>query len=210
LKFDKLFAKLINHWRSEFNLLNFNHQKILDDLIEFSRQRIISHLEDYPYDRKIISSACESENIRHLNILDIADLKNRVETIQKFKLGKDSTDLINIISRYSKLANKSNLENHVYSFKDKIDIKLFEKKSEIDVFKFLQLLESLVNTKDWKYNQLINLFEENIQVLIEIFDNVNGVMIMTEDLNLRNNRLNLLALVRNYSLLIADFTLLNS
>ena len=75
---------------------------------------------------------------------------------------------------------------------------------------FFQLLENLVNTHNWEYNQLINLFEKNIQVLIEIFDNNNGVMVMTEDLNLRNNRLNLLALVRNYSLLIADFTLLNS
>ncbi len=66
-----------------------------------------------------------------------------------------------------------------------------------------------MNTNDWEYDQLINLFEENIQVLIEIFDNKNGVMVMTEDLNLRKNRLNLLAIVRNYSLLIADFTLLN-
>ncbi len=66
-----------------------------------------------------------------------------------------------------------------------------------------------MNTNDWEYDQLVNLFEENIQVLIEIFDNKNGVMVMTEDLNLRKNRLNLLAIVRNYSLLIADFTLLN-
>jgi len=210
LKFDKLFAKLINHWYAEFNALNFNQQNILNDLIEFSKQRIISHLEDSSYSKEIISSTCESESIRHLNILDIVDLKNRVETIQKLKLGKNSSNLINIISRYSKLANNGNLENHVYSCKDKINIELFEKKSEIDVFKFLQLLENLVNTKDWKYNQLIKLFEENIQVLIEIFDNNNGVMVMTEDLNVRNNRLNLLALVRNYSLLIADFTLLNS
>ena len=210
LKFDKLFAKLINHWYAEFNALNFNQQNILNDLIEFSKQRIISHLEDSSYSKEIISSTCESESIRHLNILDIVDLKNRVETIQKLKLGKNSSNLINIISRYSKLANNGNLENHVYSCKDKINVELFEKKSEIDVFKFLQLLENLVNTKDWKYNQLIKLYEENIQVLIEIFDNNNGVMVMTEDLNVRNNRLNLLALVRNYSLLIADFTLLNS
>ena len=210
LKFDKLIAKLIDHWHSEFNSLNFNHQEILNDLIEFSRQRIISHLEDLSYDRLIINSTCESESIRHLNILDIGDLKNRVETIKKFKLGKDSSNLINIISRYTKLANKGNLDNHTYSSKDKINIELFEKKSELDVYKFLQLLENLVNTQDWKYNQLINLFEENIQLLIEIFDNNNGVMVMTEDLKLRNNRLNLLALVRNYSLLIADFTLLNS
>jgi len=93
--------------------------------------------------------------------------------------------------------------------KDKINIELFEKESEKNVFKFLQLLEKLINSKDWKYIQLINLFEENIQVLIKIFDKDNGVMIMTEDLNLRNNRLNLLGLIRNYSLLIADFTLLN-
>lgn len=210
LKFDKLITQLINHCYEEFNTLNFNHQKILDDLIDFSRQRIISHLEDSLYDREIISSTCESENISHLNIFDLADLKNRINAIQKFKLGNNSSDLINIISRYSKLANKGILENYIYTFKDKINIELFEKKSEIDVFKFLQLLQNLVKTKDWEYSQLINLFEENIQVLIEIFDNNNGVMVMTEDLDLRNNRLNLLALVRNYSLLIADFTLLNS
>ncbi len=210
LKFDKLIAKLLNHWCSKFNKLNFNYQKILDDLIEFSTQRIISHLEESSYDRKIISSTCESENIRHLNILDMADLKKRIETIQKFKSGKNSSNLINIISRYTKLANKGNLEKYIYACRDTINVELFEKKSEIDVFKLLQLIENLVNTKNWEYIQLINLFEENIQVLIEIFDNNNGVMVMTEDLNLRNNRLNLLALVRNYSLLIADFTLLNS
>ncbi len=210
LKFDKLIAKLINHWYSQFNTLNFNPQEILDDLIEFSRQRIISHLEDVSYDREIISSTCESENISHLNILDIADLKNRVETIQKLKLTINSSNLINIISRYTKLANKGSLGNDIYTCRDNINIELFEKKSEIDVFKFLQALENLVNTKDWEYDQLINLFQENIQSLIEIFDNNNGVMVMTKDFNLRNNRLNLLALVRNYSLLIADFTLLNS
>ena len=209
LKLDKLFSKLINHWCKQFNALNINHQKILDDLIEFSRQRIISHLEESSYDKEIISSTCESENIRHLNLLDIADLKNRIETIQKFKSGNNSSSLINIISRYTKLANKGNLEKNIYACKDKINSKLFEKKSEINVFKFLQSLENLVNTNDWEYDQLINLFEENIQVLIEIFDSQNGVMVMTEDLDLRKNRLNLLAIVRNYSLLVADFTLLN-
>ncbi len=210
LKFDNLIAKLLNHWYSEFNTLKFNYQKILDDLIEFSTQRIISHLEDSSYDREIISSTCESENIMQLNILDIADLKKRLETIQNFKSEKNSSNLINIISRYTKLANKGDLEKNVYACKDNINVKLFEKKSEIDVFKFLQLLENLVNTQGWEYNELLTLFEEHIQALIEIFDNNNGVMVMSEDLNLRNNRLNLLALVRNYSLLIADFTLLNS
>ena len=91
-----------------------------------------------------------------------------------------------------------------------INIKLFEKNSELEVFKFIQVIENLITYKKWEYSKLINLFEENMHTLIEIFDKDNGVMIMSENLNLRNNRLNLLALVRNYSLLIADFTLLNS
>ena len=37
-----------------------------------------------------------------------------------------------------------------------------------------------------------------------------GSLSEKEDLKIRNNRLNLLSLVRNYSLKIADFTLLNS
>ena len=44
----------------------------------------------------------------------------------------------------------------------------------------------------------------------DLFDNEKGVLIMSEDLKIRNNRLNLLSLIRNYSLKIADLTLLNS
>jgi len=43
-----------------------------------------------------------------------------------------------------------------------------------------------------------------------LFDNENGILVMSDDLKIRNNRLNLLSLIRNYSLRIADFTLLNS
>ena len=210
IKIDKLFAKLLNHWHLKFCYLNLNQNKLLNDLIEFSRQRIISHLDDLSYEKEIINSTCESENLKHLNILDLNDLKNRIEIIEKFKLRKKSSDLINIISRYTKLADKGNLEKNIYSVKDLINIKLFEKNSELEVFKFIQVIENLITYKKWEYSKLINLFEENMHTLIEIFDKDNGVMIMSENLNLRNNRLNLLALVRNYSLLIADFTLLNS
>ena len=62
----------------------------------------------------------------------------------------------------------------------------------------------------WDYIQLFNLFETNVNNLKELFDSDKGVLIMAEDPETRKNRLNLLGLVRNYSLKIADFTLLNS
>ena len=98
----------------------------------------------------------------------------------------------------------------IYSSKSYIDNSLFEKECEKNAFKFICLLEELKSNSDWKYNNLIKLFEMNIHTISDIFDQDKGVLIISKDEKLRNNRLNILGLIRNYSLLIADFTLLNS
>jgi len=54
----------------------------------------------------------------------------------------------------------------------------------------------------------LNLFEINTQNLEELFDNEKGVLVMSENSKIRENRLNLLGVIRNYSLKIIDFTLL--
>ena len=46
-----------------------------------------------------------------------------------------------------------------------------------------------------------------MNIIEDLFDSEKGVLVMTDDLEIRNNRLNLLSLIRNYSLKIADFTL---
>ena len=60
------------------------------------------------------------------------------------------------------------------------------------------------------YLKLLNLFEINIKTIENMFDSEKGVLVMAKDMRIRNNRLNLLSLIRNYSLKIADFTLLSS
>ena len=60
------------------------------------------------------------------------------------------------------------------------------------------------------YFKLLHLFEINIKTIEDFFDNEKGVLVMSEDIKIKNNRLNLLGLIRNYSLNIIDFTLLNS
>ena len=78
------------------------------------------------------------------------------------------------------------------------------------VFAFIGELEKLFSEGYCNYLELLNLFEINVNIIEDLFDNEKGVLIMSEDLKIRNNRLNLLSLIRNYSLKIADFTLLNS
>ena len=54
----------------------------------------------------------------------------------------------------------------------------------------------------------MNLFEINTKNLEELFDNEKGVLVMSDDNKIRENRLNLLGSIRNHSLKIVDFTLL--
>ena len=80
----------------------------------------------------------------------------------------------------------------------------------MNVFELIGELEKLFLEGNLNYLELLNLFEINVKIIEDLFDNEKGVLIMSEDLKIRNNRLNLLSLIRNYSLKIADFTLLNS
>jgi len=73
----------------------------------------------------------------------------------------------------------------------------------------IKQLEKISSLPKLDYFKIFNLFETNTNYLNELFDNEKGVLIMAEDAEIRNNRLNLLGLVRNYSLKIADFTELN-
>ena len=137
-------------------------------------------------------------------------LKNRIKCLINFKEKKNFVEIQKVITRVSKLANNSNLPRDVFSTKDYVNTKLFEKDCELEVFEFIRKLEKLFSVDYCNYLELLNLFENNISTIEELFDNEKGVLIMSEDLKIRNNRLNLLSLIRNYSLKIADFTLLNS
>ena len=142
--------------------------------------------------------------------MNIVDLKNRINSIINFNEKDNFVEVQKVITRVSKLANKSDISRDVLSTRDYVNTKLFEKDCEFKVFEFIRELEKLFSTGYINYLELLNLFENHIICIEDLFDNERGVLVMAEDIKIRNNRLNLLSLIRNYSLRIADFTLLNS
>ena len=210
LSLEKIFDELLDLWKISLPNLNFIKQKVLDDLIEFLIQRIISHLEEILLDKEIVKAICSSDELYKQRIINIVDLKNRIKCIALLK-EKDEFDKIqNVITRVSKLANRGNLDKDILLSKNYVTPELFEKESESKVFKFVGELEKLFYSGNFDYMKLLDLFEINAKNINELFDNENGILVMSDDLKIRNNRLNLLSLIRNYSLRIADFTLLNS
>ena len=210
LPLDNLFNELIDFWEIEFPKLNFSKEKVFIDLNEFLVQRIVSHLEEISLSKELIKAVCSSDELYRKRILNIVDLKNRFNSIVNFKEKETFFEIQKVITRVSKLANSSNLSTNVFSTRDYVNTKLFEKECELKVFEFIRELEKLFSTGYCNYLKLLKLFEININTIEDLFDNEKGVLVMSEDIKIRNNRLNLLSLIRNYSLKIADFTLLNS
>ena len=75
------------------------------------------------------------------------------------------------------------------------------------MFEVLEKLKPLaVNCDRGKYKLLAEGLVSSTETLSNFFDGEGSVMVMTEDVNLRNNRLNLLTILRNQSLKLADFS----
>jgi len=210
LPLDNLFNEIIDFWIISFPNLNFSKEKVLNDLNEFLVQRIVSHLEEISLSKELIKAVCSSDELSQKRVLNIVDLKNRIKSIMNFNEKENFVEIQNVIIRVSKLANNSDLSTDVFSTRNYVNTKLFEKDCEFKVFEFIGELEKLFSEGYCNYLELLNLFEINVNTIEDLFDNEKGVLIMSENLKIRNNRLNLLSLIRNYSLKIADFTLLNS
>ena len=210
LDLENIFEELLEYWKISLPKLKFEKEKVLNDLIEFTNQRIVSHLDELSISKDLIKATCFIDSSSEKKIMNILDLKNRINTIKQLKGKPDFSEIQKVISRVSKLAESGNLKTTIFSCKDYVNSDLFEKECENKVFEFIKELEGIIKLPNWNYSQLFKLFETNSKNLDELFDNERGVLIMAENPEIRNNRLNLLGLVRNYSLKIADFTLFNS
>ena len=210
LDLENIFEELLEYWKISLPKLKFEKEKVLNDLIEFTNQRIVSHLDELSISKDLIKATCFIDSSSEKKIMNILDLKNRINTINKLKGKPNFSEIQKVISRVSKLAESGNLKTTIFSYKNYVNPDLFEKECENKVFEFIKELEEIIKFHNWDYFQLFKLFESNANNINELFDNEKGVLIMSENHEIRNNRLNLLGLVRNYSLKIADFTLFNS
>ena len=210
LDLENIFEELLEYWKISLPKLKFEKEKVLNDLIEFTNQRIVSHLDELSISKDLIKATCFIDSSSEKKIMNILDLKNRINTINQLKEKPSFSEIQKVISRVSKLAESGDLKTTIFSCKNYVNSDLFEKECENKVFEFIKELEGIIKLPNWNYSQLFKLFETNSKNLDELFDNERGVLIMAENPEIRNNRLNLLGLVRNYSLKIADFTLFNS
>ncbi len=202
-----LIINLLNNWNSLIDKFSLDKNVLANDLYDLLIQRSISYFEDNNYDQDIIKSVFYNNDINLSNLSDLLDSKLKIDLITILRRDSRLIEIQSIISRVSRLAEKGGLDISEISSYKLVDKSLFEKDSESKLLDIIdQIYPILISKENIRYSNIIDIIEKSSSAFCEFFDGANSVMVMTDDPKVRENRLNLLGLIRNQMLNIADFS----
>ena len=210
LNINEIIKDSLIYWQQLFPDLNFDINSLYSELIEFFRQRIVSLLEEKEIGFDIIQ-AIAGDTISTATILDDpTDVDFRASLLMDMRNNNTLNLLQTVVARASRLAAKSSVPINVVDPLALVDNSLFEKECEIQMLNVLEKLKPLAIKGDRiKYKLLADGLVSSSEILSNFFDGEGSVMVMTDNINLKTNRLNLLSILRNQSFIIADFSKLN-
>jgi len=206
LNINEIINESLIYWKQLFPSLSFDITSLSLELMEFFRQRIVSLLEEKDIDFDIIQAIVGDTTLTSRLLDDPTDFEFRSSLLMDMRKNNTLNMLQAVVTRASKLATKSSISEDIIDPLFIIDKSLFEKDCEIQMFNVLERLKPLAISGDrLKYKLLADGLASSAEILSRFFDGEGSVMVMTDDINIRNNRLNLLTILKNQSLVIADF-----
>lgn len=139
---------------------------------------------------------------------DLLDVRDRALFLQEIRKNGKLDEIYETVNRSARLAKQGKLDTQQLDPKSVVNPQLFEKSSEPAFYDGLVELvpQTQAAQKQRNYQQLVESLAK-IAPIVSIFfdDKENGVMVMDENLDIRQNRLNLIGLLRNHARVLADF-----
>ncbi len=199
--------KALLYWEKLLPDLDFNVSLLASELAEFLRQRIVSLLEELGTDVDIVQSVAGETVSTVRSLSDPVDTKVRAELLGEMRRSGKLLAVQAVVTRAARLAVKSNLSPILLDASKVVCPDLFEKSCEEDMFAVIKSLEPIVKAADReRYALLADGLVKGSEALSAFFDGEQSVMVMVEDSKVRNNRLNMLGVLRNQAWTIADFS----
>ncbi|WP_074457141.1 glycine--tRNA ligase subunit beta [Candidatus Synechococcus spongiarum] len=193
----------------DFPNLRVNPAALLADLLTFLQQRLRTLLAELGLDYDIIDAVAAAQDPGAL-LQDPVDVVCRGRLLQRLRGSGELAPIQAVVQRAARLAEKGDLQRHQRDPRDCVDASLFSSPAEEAVLASLQTLAPLSRARDQDgYERLLTGLGMLSPRLQAFFDGANSVMVMAPDPEVRRNRLNLLAVLRNQALIIADFSRLS-
>ncbi|PZO46001.1 MAG: glycine--tRNA ligase subunit beta, partial [Phormidesmis priestleyi] len=186
-----------------------NTSELTAQLTDFLAQRVRTLLQDaQSIDYDLVNAICgetEADKVRSLS--DLLDVSDRATFLQAIRNNGRLANVYETVNRAAKLATKGTLSTEKLDPTDLVNPALFEQPSEQAFYDSLQRLlpQTQAAQAERDYDKLITGLEQAAPIVANFFDGDTSVMVMADDPAVQQNRLNLLGLLRNHALVLADF-----
>ena len=186
----------------EKNLLAKPAEVVLKNLYKWFKQRCETSLAEQGIEYDLVEAVMGNEDVAYTlqGLSNLTRIKERAHFLQQSRAESTLGAICEPIVRASRLAVQGNLDSVSLDVKAIINPDFLVEPAELDLYQAIAALPSQPSDE-----QLMEGIKAIAPVLAKFFDNV---MVMAEDTQVRQNRLNLLGIIRNYSRQLADFSVI--
>ncbi len=208
LNLTALLQAIITAFASERDGVNVD--ELQQELESFFEQRVRTLFQDdEAIDYDLINAVVGEEDLdyRARVLSNLLDARDRARFLQEIRANGTLAIVYETVNRASKLATKGDLDTTSLAPEGIVDTNLFHSPAETAFHESLQQLvpQTEAAQAERDYQKLIDGLKQAAPVVAEFFDGENSVMVMDDDDAIRQNRLNLLGLLRNHARVLADF-----
>ena len=203
-----LLSEASESWQRRFPDFGVEASVLASDLVTLLRQRVQSQLEDDGHSADLVQ-AVAGESLSDQQLLgDPLDVLERIRLLTQLRDQNRLSAVQAVVQRAARLAEKGALDRFCLDPGAVVDPTRFESSSETAMLAVIEQLHPLAAGRD--YQALADALVGATPALEAFFDGDNSVMVMAEDPQLRQNRLNLLGILRNQASQLARFELIQS
>ena len=185
---------------AEKNLLAQPAETVLENLYKWFKQRYETILADQGIEYDLVNAVSGTDDLAYTlqGLSNLTRIKERAHFLQKSRDGATLSTIYEPIVRASRLAVQGDLDSVTVDVKAVINPETLTEPAEQNLYQAIAALPSQPSDE-----QLMEGIKAIAPVLAKFFDDV---LVMAEDPQVRQNRLNLLGIIRNYSRQLADFS----
>ncbi|MFN7201326.1 MAG: glycine--tRNA ligase subunit beta [Aphanizomenon sp.] len=204
-------SQLLEQVATDFaTAFNKDAKSLINTLREFFLQRIRTLLqEEKQIDYDLVNAVLGENDPEYTEraLTDLLDVRDRSLYLQKIRKDGTLDKIYETVNRSTRLAAQGNLDFQTLEPQTLIKPELFQKKSEFAFYN--ALLELVPQTQAAQQNRdyqlLVTALTKIAPTVGTFFDGEDSVLVMDENPDIKQNRLNLLGLLRNNARVLADF-----
>ncbi len=186
------------------------NSELLPQLYDFFWQRIRTILqEEKNIDYDLVNAVLgdNDSEYKERGLKDLLDVRNRAVFLQNIRQNGMLEKIYETVNRSTRLAAQGELDKIQLAPVEVVDSKLFKSESELSFYNALVELvpQTEISQKTRNYQQLVDALAKIAPTVSNFFDGPESVLVMDSDPKIKQNRLNLLGLLRNNARVLADF-----